>query len=69
MALIDPAPIDIRNKNKRNARQKDNDNPVSFLAVGTLCVLRKIHPKKVFLISLIVYICQKIRSTGTPLVS
>ena len=41
MALIDPAPIDIR-------RQKDTDNPVSFLAGGTLCVLRLINDNTQF---------------------
>ena len=42
MALIDPAPmaIGIEIKELHSVRQKDTDNHVSFLAGGTLCVLR-----------------------------
>ena len=40
MAFIDPAPY--RHKNERIERQKDTNNHVSFLAGGTLCVLRLI---------------------------
>ena len=39
---LDPLNGPYRHWNKRIARQKDTDNPVSFLAGGTLCVLRLI---------------------------
>ena len=42
MALIDPAPIDIRIKELHGEKILISDNHVSFLAGGTLCVLRLI---------------------------